>query len=117
MRLLYLVVLWVGLSGQTYTQIDYSIKPPEGWPELREEIVYGTEEQMQRWCQKFAEVGGGKVIGCAKAHFEWDLCMIFLSSDNPEHLEHERAHCRGYGHVGEGKIAHKAFELWKAKRK
>ena len=115
-RLVYLAVLMCVSCAQTYTQIDYSVAPPEGWPKLREEVVYGSEEQMKRWCGRIPEAANGKLIGCAKTYYEWDLCMIFLSTDDPEHLRHEQAHCRGYSHVGDGMAAHKAFKEWQAKQ-
>jgi hypothetical protein len=113
---IYPLVLVSGVaSAQTYTQIDYSRKPPDGWPTLRQEIVYGSEEQMKRWCARLPEADSGRVIGCAKAYFEWDLCMIFLSTKDPEHLKHEQAHCMGYNHVGQPDLAKSAFEGWKKK--
>jgi hypothetical protein len=114
MKRLCLVVLLSGCA--TYTQIDYSVAPPQDWPTLREEVVYGSEEQMKRWCGRIPEAANGKMIGCAKTYFEWDLCMIFLSTNDPEHLAHEQAHCRGYAHVGEGLKAHQALMEWKAKQ-
>jgi hypothetical protein len=39
--------------------------------------------------------------------------MIYLSSNDPEALRHERAHCAGYGHVGEGGKAHQAWARFK----
>jgi hypothetical protein len=102
MKCLPLVLLFLSgpVFGQSYIQIDYSRKPPEDFPNMRVEVVYGDEEQMKRWCTRVPEASMGKVIGCAKLHFQWDLCMVFLSSNNEEHLKHEKAHCEGYGHVG-----------------
>jgi len=114
-KLAYLAVMlsWPALA-QTYTQIDYSTPPPDGWPKLREEVVYGSDEQIKRWCSRIPEQAAGTVVGCAKVYFQWDLCMVFLSTKDPEHLKHEQAHCRGYDHVGEPNKAHRAFKEWKA---
>lgn len=102
--------------GQYAVEIDYSRKPPEDFPKLRQEVVYGSDEQMKRWCTRVPEAFLGKVIGCAKMHFQWNLCMIFLATDNPEHLKHERAHCEGYGHVGVERTPVHEWEEFKAKQ-
>jgi len=117
-KALALLLVSGAVSAQTYTEIDYNNPPPANWPDLRQEVVYGSEEQMKRWCARIPEqTPQGKIIGCAKVYFEWDLCMIFLSTDDPKHLEHEQAHCRGYVHVGEGDRAHKSLREWLAKKR
>jgi hypothetical protein len=101
MRALLFVLLWPLTSlAQTYIEIDYNRPPPGDFPKLRMEVVYGDEEQMKRWCSRVPEANQGKVVGCSKLHFQWDLCMVFLSTKNEDHLKHEKAHCEGYGHVG-----------------
>lgn len=118
MKWAWLLVLFSGAAfGQAYTQIDYGRKPPEGFPVLRQEVVYGDEEQMKRWCTRVPEAWMGKVVGCAKMHFQWDLCMIFLSTKDPEHLKHEQAHCLGYGHVGVERTPVNEWEEYKASLK
>jgi len=119
MKKLLLVVMLSGCAGPQYTQIDYSRKPPEGWPTLRQQITYGSEEQVKRWCARApgAAMAGDKLKGCALAYFEWNLCTIFLTSKDPEQLKHEQAHCAGYNHVGEPNLSQQAYDAWKAKQK
>ena len=117
MRALLFVLLWPLTSfSQTYIEIDYNRRPPSDFPKLRVEAVYGDDEQMKRWCSRVPEANQGKVIGCAKMHFEWNLCMVFLSEKKDEFLKHETAHCEGYGHVGGLKTPADEWELFKAKR-
>jgi hypothetical protein len=117
MRSSLFVLLWPLTSfSQTYIEIDYNRKPPADYPNLRQEVVYGDEEQMKRWCSRVPEAWQGKVIGCSKMHFEWNLCMIFLSTNNPDHLKHEQDHCLGYGHVGGGRTPADEWEAYKAKK-
>lgn len=115
MRAIILLVLLAGCTA--HIPIDYDNKPPSDWPVLREEIVYGTPQQVQGWCAKLPEASRGKVSGCALAYFELNLCRIFLTEYNAEYLEHERMHCKGYVHVGEGDRAHQVMTKWRAKSK
>ena len=118
MRLALLLVLLSGCA--TYTEIDPNNHPPSDWPNLREEIVYGSPEQVKGWCSKLRGLEPeyrGKVLGCALAYFEINLCRIYLTERDPAQLEHERMHCKGYVHYGEGDRAHRAMQNWKAKNK
>jgi hypothetical protein len=110
------VLLSAPAFGQKYIEIDYDRKPPADYPTLRQEVVYGDEEQMRRWCSRVPEAWMGRVIGCSKTHFQWDLCMIFISTKNPDHLKHEQAHCEGYGHVGGGRTPADDWAEFKAKK-
>lgn len=108
----YLLIL--ALAGCTTTKlvdIDYSIKPPEDWPALEERITHGSVEEVQRWCNM---PKGMRAYNCATVNFKYGLCMIYLSSQDPAALEHERAHCRGYDHVGDTNRSRNAWERWKA---
>jgi hypothetical protein len=113
-RLVYLLVLLGGCA--TYPQIDYSVAPPADWPRLREESIYGTVEEVTEKCKSFSE-RGGKMAGCAMVYLEQGVCVMYLSSRDPELLAHERAHCRGFAHVGDGDKVHKDFGAWKARKK
>lgn len=92
--------------------IDFSQRPPEDWPKLDESIQRGTFDDIKRWCGAPSEVAD-RVIGCSKINFEYRLCMIFVSTETSELLTHERAHCAGYGHVGEMNQHGAAWEKFK----
>lgn len=109
---------WV-YTPPTYIQIDYSRKPPSDWPVLETKVQYGEMADIRRWCSKTAtEANKDKLVACAIPYFEWGMCMIFLSGRDPAWLDHEEAHCRGYGHVGDRvNYQAQAWEAFKAKRK
>lgn len=95
--------------------IDYSTAPPADWPRLDERLTYADLETVQRWCNMPAAVRARGAKGCAVVSFQYDLCMIYLSDRSESLLQHERAHCAGYGHVGSaGEKARVAWERWKA---
>ena len=115
MKAWFLVLLLLSGSAlaEYAAEIDYSRKPPEDFPKLRQEVVYGSDEQMKRWCSRVPEASQGRVIGCAKMHFQWNLCMVFLATQDHEHLKHESAHCQGYGHVGVSRTPADEWEEYK----
>ena len=113
-RMRYLLML--ALMGCTTTKlldIDYSIKPPEDWPDLEERITYADVPTVQRWCNMPAAIRD-RAFNCAVVSFRYGLCMIYLSTNDHAALEHERAHCRGYDHVGDTNRSRNAWERWKA---
>jgi hypothetical protein len=111
----YLVVLM--LCGCTrLVAIDYNTKPPEDWPQLEERITYADVATVQRWCN-MPQAIRDRAFNCAVVSFKHGLCMIYLSSKDPEALAHERAHCAGYGHVGDGDITHRAWVTYKRSQK
>lgn len=108
----YLIVLLLTGCATKLVDIDYSTKPPADWPSLEERITYADVETVQRWCNMPASIRG-RAFNCAVISFRHGLCMIYLSSNDPEALRHERAHCAGYNHVGEGGKAHRELERFK----
>jgi hypothetical protein len=112
----YLICLTVLLSScaipRTLVEIDYNTKPPADWPVLEERITYADVQTVQRWCN-MPQALRDRAFNCAVVSFRYNLCMIYLSSNDPEALRHERAHCAGYSHVGEGKKSHQAWERFK----
>lgn len=112
MRNVIFVLLLSGCATKL-VDIDYSIQPPADWPKLEERITYGTVEEVQRWCNMPAAIRG-KAFNCATVNFQYGLCLIYLSHDHiPGALEHERAHCQGYDHVGDRFRSHQAWERYK----
>ena len=57
-------------------------------------------------------------FGCAWLDLRAGTCTIYLASDAPEVLVHERAHCAGYDHFGESTARDflVAFRAWAAGR-
>jgi hypothetical protein len=117
-KLLYLSVLLAGVAhGQSLVPIDYSYAPPSDWPKLDERITYLEEnESIQRFCNSKKWGLYNRIKSCAVLSFEYELCMIYVQPNDEDALKHERAHCAGYSHVGEGGKAHEAWERWKGKR-
>jgi hypothetical protein len=112
----YLIVLLLAGCAipRTMVEIDYNTKPPADWPVLEERITYADVATVQRWCN-MPQAMRDRAFNCAVVSFRYGLCMIYLSSNDPEALRHERAHCAGYSHVGERK-AHQAWERFKKKQ-
>lgn len=106
MRLL-LVLLLTGCAQ--LKAIDYSIAPPEDWP-LKEIVVTqfdpGTTPPL---CAQYA----GHTRSCAVINFRTGVCYISLTTNEPEVVEHERAHCRGFDHVGDLNRSRSKWEEWK----
>lgn len=106
----YLLILL--LSGCA-TVIDLQSKPPNDWPELEVRVVRATQAEAIDACKlsvSFADV----VRGCAIANFYIGRCYIFLVSDDPSILEHEKLHCIGYDHPGES-VMRDSWQKWKDK--
>jgi len=84
------------------TMIDYAKAPPADWPELKVDVYRTTFWDTQRLC-------GGNLLfptpACAAVDFKGRRCTIITSTDDERVMEHERAHCRGYDHVGETTLA------------
>ena len=108
----YLLLLLLTGCVTKLVDIDYSVTPPADWPVLEERITRADVETVQRWCNMPKAIRH-KAFNCAVVSFTYGLCMIYLSDNDPQTLEHERAHCRGYSHVGEGDKAHRAWERFK----
>jgi hypothetical protein len=116
-NLLYLSVFWAGLScAQSLVPIDYSYAPPDDWPKLDERITYADLETTRRFCNA-PKVFKERIISCAVMSFEYELCMIYVRPGDEEALKHERAHCAGYNHVGEGGKTQAAWDNWKRNRR
>jgi len=114
MRNLLLILLLAGCAR--LVDIDYDTKPPADWPKLEERITYADRETVQRWCN-MPKALRNKAFNCAVVSFRYGLCMIYLSERTPEALAHERGHCAGYDHVGDGRKSHAAWERWKRDQK
>jgi hypothetical protein len=119
MRLLYLSVFLAGNASAQLVSvpIDFSNPPPADWPVLDERLtVLDDIESVRRFCNAKVKFKGVQIKGCAVVSFEYQLCMIYVLKGDDAGLEHERAHCKGYVHVGDGDSAYKALDLWKSKR-
>jgi hypothetical protein len=93
--------------------MDYDTKPPADWPKLDERISYIELEAVPRFCGVPKELVS-RVQGCSKIDFYYNLCMIHLGNNSPELLAHEREHCLGFNHRGEGGKSAKAWTEYKA---
>lgn len=115
-RLIYLLVF---LSAPAFAQlrsvpIDYSSAPPEDWPRLEERLTELDDiESVRRFCNVRKTFPNTLIKGCAVVSFEYQLCMIYIVKGDQEGLDHERAHCKGYNHVGDVGKTEKAWESWK----
>ena len=102
------------LTGCTQlTQIDYSVRPPYDWPKLTERVVYLDLLATQNYCRMTPQMRKRGDFGCAQVNFREGTCTIYLSKQSAEALEHERAHCAGYDHVGDAGRSREAWERWK----
>ena len=110
-----LILLLTGCATTKLVDIDYNTQPPADWPQLEERITYADIPTIRRWCNM---PKGMRAYNCAVVSFRYGLCMIYLSDQNDASaLAHERAHCQGYSHVGEGRKAHAAWERWNRDQK
>src|SRR5688572_4787843 len=100
----YLIVLL--LTGCALKPIEYAIAPPADWPMTREEIAYLEPGTVPPMCAQYAN----HTNSCAVVNFRTGVCYIYLTSKDPALLEHERAHCRGYDHVGDTNRSRNAWE-------
>ena len=116
MRFLLVLLLCGCASTMRMVEIDYSVKPPADWPVLEERLTYADKETIQRWCNVPKHLQG-RIYNCAVMSFTYGLCMIYLSDNTPESLAHERAHCQGYGHVGDAHSVHRAWDVYKRTKK
>lgn len=113
MRAILLLVVFLCGCVTKLVDIDYNIRPPEDWPYLQERITYGSIEEVHRWCN-MPEAMRDRAFNCATVNFDRRTCSIYLSHQHiPGALEHERAHCRGYDHVGDTNRSRNAWEQWK----
>ena len=74
-----------------------------GWPELRIVEHYVPDEAMRQRCAKYVPFGLFPEA-CAEFYFDRGECHVWYSADyrpQPYVMEHERLHCRGYGHPGD----------------
>jgi hypothetical protein len=102
--------LWiVFLAGCALTPIDYSNAPPADWPKLFEKVNYIPVNDLDKWCPGRT----GNAQGCAIVKFNYSWCVIYLANKDPALLEHERAHCRGYDHVGDFNRSRNAWAQYK----
>jgi hypothetical protein len=107
-------ILLGGCATTKLLDIDFNNPPPDDWPKLEERVVYGTVQQVQAWCGTPEELRH-RAFNCALLYFQHGVCMIYLSDrKTPGAFEHERAHCRGYDHVGDYNRSRNAWEQWKA---
>lgn len=108
MRLL-LVLLLAGCASRV-PDIDFTNQPPDGWPKLEERIGYVKTDQLEKYCLASRP---GYAPACALVDFAREICWIYLATKDPAILEHERAHCRGYDHVGDRDRSKAALERYK----
>lgn len=110
----YLVVLFLSGCAQL-VKIDYSVSPPADWPKLEEKLSYVAAQDLPKFCGP--KPAQGHAEGCSVVHFGYEVCYIYLANKAPELLEHERAHCKGYDHVGQAGRSQQAWERWKSLKK
>ena len=81
-------------------QIDYAKGAPPDWPELFETLHRAeTTADLEKHCGQLP--AGYHADSCAKMDFTYKTCEIYRTAKADESsLEHERAHCRGFDHVG-----------------
>jgi hypothetical protein len=109
-----LMAMLAGCAARTVA-IDYSVAPPADWPKLEERITKVNTDTIEKFCPG---AGGGvrplRMNGCAATRFRVGICDIYLFDPTDQgSLEHERAHCRGYGHVGDADAPAKAWATYK----
>ena len=96
--------------------MDYSVQIPQDWPKLEERLTIADKPTIARWCQMPPHIAA-RADSCAVLDFRYELCMIYATSEDPDVIKHEREHCAGYSHQGEGRRALDAWERWKQNRK
>jgi hypothetical protein len=77
----------------------------EGWPRLQMVEHYVPHAQMRSRCARYVVRFGTDPRACAEFNFSAGRCDIWYSAElgpRPELIEHERLHCAGYDHPGEG---------------
>lgn len=80
------------------TIVDVNRAPPADWPALDVVVQRTTEEVVRKACSRTTLIAA---YGCTVVRLENNKCYIFLATDDPATLEHERLHCLGYDHVGD----------------
>ena len=109
----YLFVLLVSGCAQL-VPIDFGNPPPQDWPALEEKVFYlDSQESLYRQCGT-PPPSFTPPRGCTLVHFGYKTCSIYLTSRDPELLEHERWHCKGYVHRNSPQNYTMAWEKWKA---
>lgn len=106
----YLLTMVVMLAG-CMTTIDTGRGPPPDWPELEIVVMRVSEATARYYCPAgFMQT----VYACTIPSFADGRCLIYLASDSPSILEHEKLHCKGYDHRGES-AARDSWAKWKAR--
>lgn len=78
----------------------------EGWPELEIVEHHVPHRVMRDRCMKYVPWYMSPEA-CAEFDFAARRCDLWFSADFPPPayiVEHERNHCRGYEHVGDGTL-------------
>lgn len=115
MRYAILLLLAGCATAPRIAAIDFNRPPPEGWPQLEIKVAYITSAELPKYCGRIMEPG--TPTACAAINFRDGICHIYLTNKDRETLEHERAHCYGYGHV-QDKVNYqaRALEAYKAQK-
>ena len=109
MKTLLMIAALAAVSGCA-SLIDQHTPPPKDWPQLTvRDNVLGPID-IQRRCYKYVathiKLLGGFAMGCAEINFDMRTCDIYRAHDAaPDIMEHEYAHCRGFGHPGDTTLA------------
>lgn len=103
MRIIPFVLLLAGCATTRLVAIDYSRPPAADWPILEERVQRIAPSDLGKFCRSSLEVPD-KVASCAVMNFQFGVCYIYLTDDDPDALAHERAHCKGYDHVGSSNL-------------
>jgi hypothetical protein len=95
--------------------IDTHTSPPVGWPDLRVEIVDDAyaDKGIDKYCGKSTFLFYR--MACVAVDFINGVCYIFTRTRDKWVIEHEEAHCKGYGHLGGDPLPGMAMEYWKLK--
>src|SRR5574338_961313 len=75
-----------------------------GWPQLTMVEHYVPNAEMRSRCVKYVGFGVSPEA-CAEFDFAAHRCDMWFSADFPPPkyiVEHERLHCQGYDHAGQG---------------
>jgi len=89
-----LVLLLAGCASAG-PSIDVERTPPADWPKLEEHVFRIEQADIPERC--FDGIST-RANACAVTDFRNRVCNIYVATDDPAVLEHERLHCLGYDH-------------------
>lgn len=97
------VLLALGLSACTIV----GHQQVQGWPRMEIVANYVPNAELLERCSRY--VGFGMLAeACAEFDFKANRCDMWFSAEFPPPawvVEHEKMHCQGYDHIGQGTMA------------